>query len=92
MVQLPGKAVLTRKAGVGKRRFRAVCCGNFLPPEELGCEHAELYASGIEAVTFLLVMALAASLLEWHCCSIDVKAAFLQPELHPQPCLLHPKP
>ena len=34
VVQLPGKAVLTRKSGTGKRRFRAVCCGNHLPTEK----------------------------------------------------------
>ena len=31
VIQVPGKAVLTRKSGIGKRRFRAVCCGNFVP-------------------------------------------------------------
>ena len=31
VLQVPGKAVLTRKSGIGRRRFRAVCCGNYLP-------------------------------------------------------------
>ena len=44
VLQVPGKAVLTRKSGIGRRRFRAVCCGNYLPASELGTSKEELYA------------------------------------------------
>ena len=50
VVQVPGKVVLTRKSGIGKRRLRAVCCGNFIPPSELNTTKAELYAGGIDAL------------------------------------------
>ena len=37
VIQLPGKCVLTRKAGTGRRRCRAVCCGNYLPRKSWAC-------------------------------------------------------
>ena len=36
IVQFPGKAVLTRKAGMGNRRCRAVCCGTIFRQISLG--------------------------------------------------------
>ena len=77
VVQLPGKAVLTRKAGTGKRRCRAVCCGNYLPTEKLGFTREELYASGAEALSVKVAITFAARYPEWTGVTIDVKSAFL---------------
>ena len=77
VIQLPGKCVLTRKSGTGRRRCRAVCCGNYLPPEKLGLSKEDLYASGAEGVTLRIALAYAARYVEWRGFTIDVKSAFL---------------
>ena len=77
VVQLPGKVVLTRKSGVGKRRCRAVCCGNYLPAEKLGLSKEDLYASGAEALSVKLALTFAAKFPLWVGVTIDVKSAFL---------------
>ena len=77
IVQVPGKAVLTRKAGVGKRRLRAVCCGNHIPSEQVADKKADLYAGGIDALTVRVVLAFAAQQKQWEACVVDVKTAFL---------------
>ncbi|CAE7787133.1 RE1 [Symbiodinium sp. CCMP2592] len=77
VVQLPGKAVLTRKAGTGKRRCRAVCCGNYLPTEKLGLTREELYASGAESLSVKVAVVFAAMHPSWIGVTIDVKSAFL---------------
>ena len=55
VVQVPGKAVLTRKSGVGKRRLRAVCCGNHMPAPTTSSKKADLYAGGIDALPVRVV-------------------------------------
>ena len=65
VLQVPGKAVLTRKSGVGKRRFRAVCCGNFLPASEMGSNKSDLYAGGVDSLTVRVVLAYTAQFPEW---------------------------
>ncbi|CAE7247520.1 RE1 [Symbiodinium sp. CCMP2592] len=77
VIQLPGKAVLTRKSGTGKRRFRAVCCGNYLPPEKLGLSKDDVYASGVEAVTLRVALCFASIYSTWTGITIDIKSAFL---------------
>ena len=77
IVQVPGKAVLTRKAGVGKRRLRAVCCGNHIPSEQVTDKKADLYAGGIDALTVRVVLAFVAQQESWGACVVDVKTAFL---------------
>ena len=77
VVQLPGKAVLTRKSGTGKRRFRAVCCGNHLPTESLGLTKEEVYASGAESLSVKVAITFAARHKHWKGVTIDVKSAFL---------------
>ena len=77
VIQLPGKAVLTRKSGTGKRRCRAVCCGNYMPPERLGLSKDDIYASRAEALTLRVALAFAAIHRTWGGFTIDVKSAFL---------------
>ena len=77
VVQVPGKAVLTRKSGVGKRRLRAVCCGNFVPPSEFNATREDLYAGGVDALTFRVVLSYVAQFPQWTACSLDIKTAFL---------------
>ena len=77
VVQLPGKVVLTRKSGTGKRRCRAVCCGNYLPTDKLGLTREDLYASGAEALSVKLALVFAARFPDWVGVIIDVKSAFL---------------
>eukprot|EP00439_Symbiodinium_sp_Y106_P058360 s2446_g8.t1 len=77
IVQLPGKVVLTRKSGTGKRRCRAVCCGNYLPTEKLGLTREDLYASGAEALSDKLALIFAARFPLWVGIIVDVKSAFL---------------
>ena len=77
VVQIPGKAVLTRKSGIGRRRFRAVCCGSHLPPKALNLSKEDLYAGGIDALTVRVVLAYAAQFESWTGCSLDIKTAFL---------------
>ena len=76
VVQVPGKAVLTRKSGVGKRRLRAVCCGNHLPASATG-DKADLYAGGVDALTVRVVLGYSAQFLDWTVCVLDIKTAFL---------------
>ena len=75
--KVAGKVVLTRKSGIGKRRLRAVCCGNFIPPSELNTTKAELYAGGIDALTVRVVLAFVSQFSSWCGCAVDVKTAFL---------------
>ena len=77
VVQVPGKVVLTRKSGVGKRRLRAVCCGNFIPPSELNTTRSELYAGGVDSLTVRVVLAHVSQFPSWCGCAVDVKTAFL---------------
>ena len=77
VVQLPGKVVLTRKSGTGKRRCRAVCCGNYLPTEKLGLGKDDLYASGAESLSVKVALTFAAGHPVWTGVTIDVKSAFL---------------
>ena len=77
VVQLPGKVVLTRKSGTGKRRCRAVCCGNYLPTEKLGLTRDDLYASGAESLSVKVALIFAAGHPSWTGVTIDVKSAFL---------------
>ena len=64
VIQVPGKAVLTRKAGVGKRRFRAVCCGNHIPTRQVADKKSDLYAGGIDSLTVRVILAFTAQRLE----------------------------
>ena len=77
VIQVPGKAVLTRKSGIGKRRFRAVCCGNFVPLSELNVTKDDLYAGGVDAITFRVVLSYVAQYPLWSACTLDIKTAFL---------------
>ena len=77
VLQVPGKAVLTRKSGIGKRRFRAVCCGNYLPASEMGTNKADLYAGGVDSLTVRVVLAYSAQYPAWTLCVLDIKTAFL---------------
>ena len=77
VIQIPGKAVLTRKSGVGKRRFRAVCCSNHAPASELNLTRADLYAGGVDSLTVRIVLSFVFEFDEWMGCSIDIKTAFL---------------
>ena len=70
--------MLTRKAGVGKRRFRCVACGNFIPQAE--GEAGNLYASGVEGVTLRVAIAFATQ-QSWSGVSADIKTAFLNAPL-----------
>ena len=77
VIQLPSKAVLTRKSGTGKRRLRAVCCGNYLAPDKLGLSKDDVYASGAEALTLRVALAFASLFPTWTGITIDIKSAFL---------------
>ena len=77
VIQLPGKCVLTRKAGIGRRRLRAVVCGNHLPSDALGLSKGDLFASGVEALTVRVVLAHVANQSGWCGCVLDIKCAFL---------------
>ena len=77
VVQIPGKAVLTRKSGVGKRRFRAVCCSNHAPASEFNLSRADLYAGGVDSLTVRIVLSYVSQFDGWTGCSIDIKTAFL---------------
>ncbi|CAE7657146.1 RE2 [Symbiodinium sp. CCMP2592] len=77
VVQVPGKAVLTRKSGVGKRRFRCVACGNFIPQNE---NTQSLYTTGVEGVTLRVALAYAAH-MSWVGRTADIKTAFLNAPL-----------
>ena len=68
VIQLPGKVVLTRKAGVGRRRLRAVVCGNHLPSDALGLSKGDLFANGVEALTVRAVLAYVATKEGWYGC------------------------
>ena len=71
VVQVPGKAVLTRKFRVGKRRFRCLAC----VPQAYG-DAAILYAFGIEGVTLRAAVAYAATRSSSGL-TADIKRAFL---------------
>ena len=77
VVQVPGKAVLTRKSGVGKRRLRAVCCGNHMPSPSTASEKMDLYAGGVDALTVRVVLGYSAQFDDWTVCVLDIKTAFL---------------
>ena len=78
VLQIPGKAVLTRKAGVGRRRFRAVCCGNYLQ-QDLSAN--SLYAAGVDAATVRTVIAFVSLQCHWVGVVADIKTAFLHAPL-----------
>ena len=72
---LPGKAVCTRKAAVGKRHFRAIVCGNHLP-NDADTSGLSTFASGVEATSVRAATALA-SRKGWSVSGWDIRAAFL---------------
>ena len=78
---LPGKAVCTRKAGIGKRRFRAVVCGNYMPQDTVGGE-TETFASGVECISVRCAVAYAAR-QGWSASSLDIRTAFLNAPARP---------
>ena len=78
VVQVPGKAVLTRKAGIGKRRFRCVACGNYVPTGSPDSNN--LYASGVEGLTVRTALCYAAY-RGWAALSADIRTAFLNAPL-----------
>ncbi|CAE7493604.1 RE2 [Symbiodinium natans] len=78
VTQVPGKAVLTRKAGVGKRRFRCVACGNYIPTGSPDSNN--LYASGVESLTVRTALGFAAY-RGWAALSADIRTAFLHAPL-----------
>ncbi|CAE7781653.1 RE1 [Symbiodinium sp. CCMP2592] len=78
VTQVPGKAVLTRKAGVGKRRFRCVACGNYIPTGSPDSNN--LYASGVESLTVRTAISYAAY-RDWSALSADIRTAFLHAPL-----------
>ena len=78
VLQVPGKAVLTRKAGVGKRRFRCVACGNYIPTGSPDSNN--LYASGVEGLTVRTALCYAAY-RGWVALSADIRTAFLHAPL-----------
>ena len=78
IIQVPGKAVLTRKAGIGKRRFRCVACGNYVPAE--AHDSMSLYASGVEGLTVRTALAYAAY-VGWSALTSDIRTAFLHAPL-----------
>ena len=78
ILQIPGKAVTSRKSGTGRRKFRAVACGNFLESATGSSTAADtLYASGVDSSTVRLVISHAASRSDWAGVVADVKCAFL---------------
>ena len=77
VLQLPGKCVLTRKSGTGKRKVRAVGCGNYLPSDQLQFTRDDVYASGADALTLRVALSFAARRPEWKGLTIDIKTAFL---------------
>ena len=78
VTQVPGKAVLTRKAGVGKRRFRCVACGNYIPTGSPDSNN--LYASGVESLTVRTALTYAAY-RGWAALSADIRTAFFHAPL-----------
>ena len=81
VTQVPGKAVLTRKAGVGKRRFRCVAGGNYIPTGSPGSPDSNnLYASGVESLTVRTALSYAAY-RGWAALSADIRTAFFHAPL-----------
>ena len=54
-----------------------MCCGNYLPPEQLGLSREDVYASGAEALTLRVALAFASMFPLWTGLIIDIKSAFL---------------
>ena len=84
---VPGKAIHSIKAPDGRRKCRIVVCGNYLGEDGLPADPTAkkkrdpaYYASGAD-VTALRVALAEASTHEWHCATLDVKAAFLNADL-----------
>ena len=78
---LPGKAVCTRKAGIGKRRFRAVVCGNYMP-QDAASQESETFASGVECISVRCAIAFAAR-QGWRASCLDIRTAFLNAPARP---------
>ena len=78
VTQIPGKAVTSRKSGTGRRKFRAVACGNYLESSSTSSASGDsLYASGVDSSTVRLAIAHAASHSDWVGVVADVECAFL---------------
>ena len=69
-----GKGVFTRKAGSGRRKVRAVVCGNQLIAKET---KEEVFAGGVDSIALRATLRKAAY-EEWKVGTVDVKTAFLQ--------------
>ena len=53
--QIPGKAVTSCKNGTGRRKFRAVACGNYLESQAPSSTAGDsVYASGVDSSTVRL--------------------------------------
>ncbi|CAE7599592.1 GIP, partial [Symbiodinium sp. CCMP2456] len=81
----PSKMVWTRKAGSGRRRARAVICGNFLESRKVEgsptLAKAPVFTSNLDGVSFRCQLRVA-GLLTWHAATLDVKKAFLNAGLN----------
>lgn len=84
---VPGKAIHSIKAPDGRHKCRIVVCGNYLGEDGMPADPTAkkkrdpaYYASGAD-VTALRVALAEASTHEWHCATLDVKAAFLNADL-----------
>ena len=69
-----GKGVFTRKAGSGRRKVRAVVCGNQLSGKET---KEEVFAGGADSIALRATLRKAA-FEQWKVGTVDVKTAFLQ--------------
>ena len=69
---LPAKMVFTRKAGVGARRARAVCCGNYSDTRF----SSDCYAGGADGCQVRALVRTAA-LRSWTIAATDIRVAFL---------------
>ena len=76
----PSKMVWTRKAGTGRRRARAVICGNFLEHQKVegspALAKAPVFTSNLDGVAFRCQLRVA-GLRSWEAATLDVKKAFL---------------
>ena len=70
---LPSKMAFTRKAPLGKRRSRAVCCGNY---EDRSASTEATVAGGADGIQIRTLLR-AGAVRGWQAATTDVKAAFL---------------
>ena len=84
---VPGKAIFSVKAGSARKKTRLVVCGNHVSAD--ATIEGDTYAGGTDTTAIRLQLKVGAERL-WTTSALDIKAAFLNADLHTEEDAMRP--